>query len=172
MGEGLIIKSWTLIRGVVALAYCTFACAEPISFITPMNVADPGQIVSKEFVVERDAGYTFAILFVWGADYTYMEKQSELWEGRYQRKGVSLPVHLRILKDDSVFFDEVIVTTGLDGGASIDVASQKKPVGIRTIKNFKLSPGRYWVEVKTVSAVEVFKVEECYIQISTYDPKI
>lgn len=172
MSDGLFVQGWTVFKAFIALAYCSFAYADSMSTVTPIQVALADQSVTSAFVVERPSGYTFALLFAWKADYPGIKRQRDLWQGRYQRKGVSLPIHLRILKDGEVFFDETITTTGVDAGEAIDVNGQSRSVGVRTIKNYELAPGHYTVEISTVTSVDAFSEEECYVQFATYDPKI
>lgn len=172
MSDGVIVQGWTVFKSFVAIAYCTFLCGDSMSTVMPIKVALAEQSVTSTFVVERRAGYKFALLFVWKADSAGMKQQRELWEGRYQRKGVHLPIHLRILKDNEIFFDETINTTGVDSGKAIDLNGQSRSVGVRTIKNFALAPGHYTMEINTVTSADAFSEEECYVSFANYDPKI
>ncbi|TLG91753.1 hypothetical protein FEM54_11705 [Pseudomonas edaphica] len=172
MSGSVIVKNLAIFKIFFTLFYCMFACADSMSTVTPIKVAMADQSVISEFVVKRKTGYTFAVMFVWAADYSGIKKQRELWRGLHQNKGVSLPIHLRILKDGEVFFDETIITAGVDAGAVIEVKGQKRSVGIRTIKNYELMPGRYIVKVNTVGPADAFRGEECYMQFATYDRKI
>ncbi|WP_055136603.1 DUF5625 family protein [Pseudomonas corrugata] len=172
MNEGVVVQGWTVFKAFIALAYCTFACAGSMSTVMPIKVALADQSATSTFFVERRSGYTFALLFAWKSDYPGIKQQRDLWQGGYQRKGISLPIHLRILKDGQVFSDETITTAGVDAGETIELSGQPRSVGVRTIKNYELAPGRYTVEISTVASVDAFSEEECYVQFATYDPKI
>ncbi|XVN18070.1 hypothetical protein QZH46_22775 [Pseudomonas corrugata] len=99
----VIVQGWTVFKAFIALAYCTFACAGSMSTVMPIKVALADQSATSTFFVERRSGYTFALLFAWKSDYPGIKQQRDLWQGGYQRKGISLPIHLRILKDGQVF---------------------------------------------------------------------
>ncbi|WP_224770991.1 DUF5625 family protein [Pseudomonas sp. FEN] len=135
----------------------------------PIDISAPGQKVSTQFKVQKSGGYEFALLFVWGGSMSERDRQRELW---YGRDSTPVPILLRIVKDGEVFFDEVVVTAGVQGGQSFDYAGQTKSVAIRVIKGFELMPGSYSVEVGTVEAIGVLKGIESFVSFAYSNQKI
>lgn len=147
------------------------ACTEKLWIIKSLNVALPNQTAMANFVVEERGGYRFALAFVWGSDISEREKQRELWGGG-DKEGVPIPIHLRLVKDGEVFFDEIIVTRGANTCQSFHYKGELKATAMRDIKHFGLSPGNYFAEIKTLESREEFKNIETYIEFSYYNPKI
>ncbi|ETK19098.1 hypothetical protein H097_09577 [Pseudomonas sp. FH4] len=102
-----------------------------------------------------------------------MDAQSKLWGVWGENNGgTPIPIHLRIMKDDKIFFNELILTRGTNSTFSFDYDGARKSVQLRDIKHLTLPPGRYLVEVSTTEATEAFSETETYVKFSYYNPKI
>ncbi|UVL82075.1 DUF5625 family protein [Pseudomonas sp. B21-028] len=169
MEEGFIAKGFIIAKYLLAHMYCSLVCQDPVAVVTPVSIASPNQQVVANFVVERRAGLDVSIFFVWQSGDSKRAEQRELWRGRYNQRGISLPVHMRVLKGSEVFFDDVVVTTGVNAGRSLKYGGQQKAVGVRPVRSLLLDSGSYSVEVSTVNVVEAFNGEECYFEFYAYD---
>lgn len=158
---------------ILYLFSALLGCSSPISITKPINISTPDQTVSAEFEVKELGGYRFALLFAWGDDKSKMDAQSKLWGVWGENNGgTPIPIHLRITRDDKIFFNELILTRGTNSTFSFDYDGARKSVQLRDIKHITLPPGRYLVEVSTTETTEAFSKTETYVKFSYYNPKI
>ncbi|MBX8556229.1 hypothetical protein K5D43_17305 [Pseudomonas cichorii] len=148
-------------------------CSSPVLIVKPVNLSLANQKVSAQFRVAERGGYRVALLFVWSEKASDIDHQKAVWGGGlYNEGGVPIPVHLRVLKDGQLFFDEVLVTTGIDSGQAFEYEGKYKSTQVRDIKHFAFLPGDYTVEVSTVDKIDAFSGTEGYVEFSYYSPKI
>lgn len=95
------------------------ACSAPISIVKPLDISRANQSVTAQFVVRKSGEYRFSLLFTKGNDLAEINKQIQVWAD-FNHEGVAVPIHLRVLKDGEVVFDEQLVTTGTQWGQEFD----------------------------------------------------
>lgn len=156
------------ILGVVC--FLLAACSAPVSIVKPLDVSQANQFANAQFVVNKTGDYRFALLFAKGHGLAAINKQIEVW-GDLDHEGVAIPIHLRILKDEQVFFDEEIVTAGVQWGQGIEYEGRYINAAVRLIETVKLVPGSYVVEVGTLDCREAFRGVEGFVQFTYYNPK-
>ncbi|WGO83218.1 DUF5625 family protein [Arsenophonus apicola] len=147
------------------------ACNEYIDIYRPIDIARAGQSVMVEFEIKKQGGYLFALLFETGEGHDELERRFKLF-GSINKVGVVIPISLRIVKDDQIFFDETINTKGTDGGQAFDYQERRLNTAVRDIKSFSLSPGRYSVVITTLEDVALFNGIESFVNVAYYEPKI
>ncbi|EJL07201.1 hypothetical protein Pchl3084_3836 [Pseudomonas chlororaphis subsp. aureofaciens 30-84] len=158
-------------KGIVGLlCFLLAACSAPVSIVKPLDISRANQFASAQFVVNKAGDYRFALLFAKGHGLAEINKQIEIW-GDLDHEGVAIPIHLRVLKDEQVFFDEELVTTGVQWGQGIDYEGRNINVAVRLIEILELAPGSYSVEVSTLEELEAFRGIEGFVKFSYYNPK-
>ncbi|MDI3273763.1 DUF5625 family protein [Pseudomonas sp. MDT1-16] len=158
-------------NGVVsAVWFLLAACSAPVSIVKPLDVSQANQSASTQFMVRKSGDYRIALLFAKGHGLTEINKQIEVW-GDLDNEGVAIPIHLRILKDGQVYFDEVLVTAGVQWGQGIDYEGRYVNAAVRLIKILELVPGSYFVEVNTLDKLDAFRSIEGFVSFSYYNPK-
>jgi hypothetical protein len=91
--------------------------------------------------------------------------------GDIDYEGVAIPIHLRVLKDEQVYFDKELATTGVQWGQGIEYEGRYVNAAVRLIEILKLVPGSYTVEVSTLDDREVFRGIEGFVQFVYYNPQ-
>ncbi len=177
------------------------ACSDIVYLHMPLNVGLPDQIAKANFVIEKEYDYRVAIQFNWqdSNDRKVTDRQNELI-GRPGQKGIELPLHLTIIRNGEVFLDRVIYShkaSSLEGFCLNQTTNRgERPPSFwkdlfygeldcestsfrkriwgpsRTVDIRTLTPGNYYLEVKTIIFVEEFKNMESFLEISPYSPKI
>ncbi|CAD5201458.1 DUF5625 family protein [Pseudomonas sp. FEN] len=158
---------------IVFVYVLLMGCSHKVLIVRPIDVSLSGHSAVARFSVEENGNYRFALLFVWSKSITENEARRKLWGGGvYNEKGVPIPIRLRILKDDVLFFDEHILTSGINSGQAFEYEGDYKSTQVRDIKYLELSPGEYSVEAITLEEIEAFRGTESYVEFSYYNPKI
>lgn len=161
-----VLRNW-VIGGMCVLLV---ACSAPISIVKPLDVSRANQSASAQFVVNKSGDYRFALLFAKENGLAEINKQIEIW-GDLNHEGVAIPIHLRVLKDEQVYFDEELVTTGVQWGQGIEYEGRYVNAAIRLIEILELVPGSYTVEVSTLEDREAFRGIEGFVKVTYYSPK-
>lgn len=168
-------RALAMCRGlsIFYLFLALLGCSSPISITKPINVSTPDQTVRAEFVVKERGDYRFALLFAWGDDNSKMDAQSKLWGVWGENDGgTPIPIRLSVMKDNQIFFNELIITRGTNSTFAFDYEGARKSVQLRDIKHLTLPPGKYIVDVSTTETIEAFSKTETYVKFSYYNPKI
>ncbi|WP_342030477.1 DUF5625 family protein [Pseudomonas syringae] len=155
------------------LCFLFAGCSEKVLIVKPIDVSLPSKSAVAQFRVGERGGYRIALLFVWSKNKSEAARQGKVWGGdMHNGKGVAIPVHLRILKNGSVFFDEVVITEGVNSGQAFEYEGDYKSTQVRDIKHFAFLPGEYTVEVLTLERIDAFSGIESYVEFSYYNRKI
>lgn len=166
--QGLISVLRKGIVGVVC--FLLAACSAPLSIVKPLDISRANQSATAQFVVRKSGEYRFALLFTKGDDLAEINKQIQIW-GDFNHEGVAVPIHLRVLKDGEAFFDEQLVTTGIQWGQTFDYEGRGLTTAVRLIKTLELSPGNYSIAVSTLNDLESFRNIESFVEVCYYKPK-
>ncbi|WP_456024367.1 DUF5625 family protein [Pseudomonas protegens] len=166
--QGLISVLQKGVLGVVC--FLLAACSAPVSIVKPLDISRANQSVTAQFVVTTSGDYRFALLFAKENDLAGIYRQIEIW-GDTDHEGVLIPIHLRVLKDGQVFFDEELVTAGVQWGQGIEYEGRYVNAAVRLIKLLKLASGSYTVEVSALDDREAFRGIEGFVQFTYYNPK-
>lgn len=161
-----VLRNWVVGGVFVLLA----ACTTPITIVKPLDVSRANQSASAEFVVRKTGDYRFALLFVKRQGLEEILKQIDVW-GDPNNEGVAIPIHLRVVKNGTIFFDEKLVTTKIQWGQGFDYEGRRLNTAVRLIKTLELLPGSYSVEISTFEEVEAFQEIESFVEFSYYNPK-
>lgn len=162
----------SILHEVVIVVACALlaACSAPITIVKPLNVSRANQSASAQFVVKKSGDYRFALLFVKRHGLAEILKQIDVW-GDPNNEGVAIPLNLRVVKNGKIFFDEGLVTTGVQWGQGFDYEGRRLNTAVRLIKTLELLPGSYSVEVSALEGVEAFQQVESFVEFSYYNPK-
>lgn len=162
-------KAWRRLI-FVFVSFWLAACSAPVSIVKPIDVSQVNQIATAGFVVKKIADYRFSLLFVKRDTLAEINNQIEVW-GDSHHQGVAIPLHLRVVRDGVTFFDESLITTGVNWGQTFDYQGQTITTAVRLIKTLELVPGTYSVEVNTFKEVQDFRNIESFVEFSYYNPK-
>ncbi|KAA3532670.1 MULTISPECIES: DUF5625 family protein [Pseudomonas] len=165
----------SFLKSFFTLLLCVFfgGCSGKVLIVKPIDVSLPSQSAAAHFSVSERGGYRIALLFVWSKSKSEADRQGKIWGGDMAGdKGIPISVHLRVLKDRAIFFDEIVMTEGVDSGQAFEYEGDYKSAQVRDIKHLALLPGEYTVEVLTLERVDAFSGIESYIEFSYYNPKI
>ena len=186
--------------------FCIFlqGCTERFYVIEPFKPGMPGQVFHKTFTIDTETRYGIFFIFNWlGYSYDSRAAQDLMLSGGGTSKGIVIPTHLRILKDQKNYFDDELETYGVDGYRGFCYDDERKktflePSGylrlllegspgmhcenrpgtqikngpFRTLQIFRLPPGEYLIEIRSLKNIETINKMEIFIDLSPYDPKI
>ncbi|NUT80129.1 DUF5625 family protein [Pseudomonas brassicacearum] len=171
----MLVKALSVIRKILVVSVCVFfaGCSNKVLIVKPIDVSRAGQIANAQFTVDQAGGYRVALLFVWSKNISEREAQGKLWGGGlYREVGVPIPIGLRVLRNGKLFFEERIMTEGVNSGQAFEYEGDHKSAQVRDIKYLTLAPGEYSFEIVTLNEIEALKGTESYVEFSYYDPKI
>lgn len=168
-------KCWINYFTVVLGCFFLSACSAPIVVVKPFDVSQANQVASASFVVNERGDYRVAFLFVRVVDGEEKSLQKMLEEeivwGDPNNDGVSIKVHLKVLKDNKIFFDDYLVTTGLEWGQHFYYEGVGMFAAVRPVEMFDLLPGSYQMEIETIDDLDSFQGTKSFVEFSYYSPK-
>ncbi|MFJ2456721.1 DUF5625 family protein [Pseudomonas protegens] len=171
----LRIKFWIKYFTVALGCFFLSACSAPIVIVKPLDVSQANQRASANFIVTERGGYRVAFLFVRVKDGEDKSLQKMLEEemvwGDPNNDGVPIKVHLRVFKNKKLFFDDYLVTSGLEWGQHFYYEGVGMFAAVRPVEIFDLSPGSYQMEIETLDDLDRFQGTKSFVEFSYYSPK-
>lgn len=147
-----------------------FGCTPHVSIQKALNVSKANQFASIKFTVTKQGTYRFSFLFARSDNPNELSHQTTLW-GTINQAGTPIFTQLRVFSDNTLIFDERLITRGTRGAHSIFFEKRWRYSDVRPIQTLYLKPGNYTAEFKTLSDAPLFATTQSYVEVSYYNPK-
>jgi len=147
--------------------YCIYFCAEPLHLFQPIDIAHAGQSISINFEVKDPGKYISCLLFDKGNNLNEIDRRLELIGGS-NKKGIAVPVYLRLVKDGRVYFEKKVDTAGSGGAKYINYKGDKVRVAERCVEAIELPAGSYTISFTALADNPLLNGIHAFVEMSYF----